>query len=344
MKKLTSLLLALCLAFSLAVPAFAANDVVWSKDTTLTRFINRYDNATVKAGVTLTMKVFQPDPQGLEITKSLTVEDGGTITGGGCIIFSRGATCSGLPLYYRVAGVEKPLTVTLAEVVASDPNADYYPTFLYDSATGHYVLVADFSNDPFEQPAPPTGGGANEEVTAYADGLKALGLFLGTDKGYELERTPSRSEAIVLLLRLMGKYDEASAHPANYPYDDVASWANRYVAYAFDEGITAGVGGGVFGEGASSLAQFETFVLRAMGYEDESTGGSDFSWQNPAALAQKLGIVLGPSDEANFNRGTCVRIMEIALRNRMKDGTPLWQKLVADGVFTEEAYKAAMPQ
>ena len=45
----------------------------------------------------------------------------------------------------------------------------------------------------------------------------------------------------MLLLRLLGKYDEASAHSASYAHDDVASWANRYVAYAFDEGITNGV-------------------------------------------------------------------------------------------------------
>ena len=344
MKKLTSLLLALCLAFALAAPAWAASDVVWSQDTTLTRFINRYDNATVKAGVTLTMKEFQPDPQGLEIVKSLTVETDGRITGGGSIIFERGATCAGLDLYYRVAGAEKPLTVTLAELIAIEPSADYRPTFLYDSATGHYVLVARYDSDPFEQPAADGGTGVSSEITGYAEALKSLGLFLGTGNGFELERTPTRSEAIVLLLRLLGKYDEASAHPASYPHDDVASWANRYVAYAFDEGITTGVGGGVFGEGTSTLAQFETFVLRAMGYEDESTGGSDFSWQNPAALAETLGIVLGPADETNFNRGTCVKIMEIALRNRMKDGTTLWQKLAADGVFTEEAYRAAMAQ
>ena len=42
--------------------------------------------------------------------------------------------------------------------------------------------------------------------------------------------------------------------------------------------------------------------------------------------------------------GACVRIMESALRQSTKDGTALWQKLAADGVFTEEAYRAAMPQ
>ena len=67
---------------------------------------NNYDNATVKAGVTVTMKELKPDPRGLEIGRSLTVEPGGTIVGGS-LIFERGATCSGLDLYYVIAGQEK---------------------------------------------------------------------------------------------------------------------------------------------------------------------------------------------------------------------------------------------
>ena len=345
MKKLTSLLLSLCFACALAAPALAANDVVWSQDTTLTSFINRYDNATVKAGVTLTMKAFQPDPQGLEIASSLTVEAGGRITGGGCIIFARGATCSGLALYYRVAGVEKPLAVTLAEVVASDPNADYRPTFLYDSATGHYVLVADFSNDPFEQPA---AGGDGTEV--LAEGLKSLGLFLGGGNGFELNRAPTRTEEVVMLLRLLGNQDaDLKAYPAeNCPFDDVDGWARSYIAFAYDQGLTNGVGGGRFNTAAAPTAEqlaqmFCTFVLRAMGYRD----GSDFTYDGAIAFADQNGLLRGGAsggDVTGFDRGACVRIMESALRQSTKDGTALWQKLAADGVFTEEAYRAAMPQ
>lgn len=351
MKRLASLVLALCLACTLAVPALAAGDLDVTKDTHLTRMRNIYNSVTVRSGATLSMENWRPDPPGLEIATSLTVEPGGNVTGGS-LLFSRTATCTGLDLYYRVAGVEKPLTVTLADVVASDPNADYAPTFLYDLDTGHYVLIADFSNDPFELPPPGDGGsgdGTDERALAIAEGLKALGLFNGVgtnadgSTNFDLGRAPNRVEAMVLLIRLLGKDAEASAYDvAKCPFDDVPNWAKGYVAYAYDNGLTNGVGGGKFGTDNATLQQFETFVLRAMGYSD--VGGEDFTWDHPETLAEKLGIVLGPSDVTNFSRGTCVRIMEIALRNSMKDGTPLWQKLVSDGVFTEEQYKAAMQQ
>lgn len=53
------------------------------------------------------------------------------------------------------------------------------------------------------------------KYTVYADGLYELGLFrgTGTDKDgkpvYELGRTPTRAEALTLLIRLLGEEEEA---------------------------------------------------------------------------------------------------------------------------------------
>jgi hypothetical protein len=340
MKKILSLILAGVLTLSLGLPALAYGDVTWSEDTTLTAFINRYDNATVGAGVTLTMKEYAPDPQGLEIYKSLTVEAGGRITGGGCIIFSREASCTGFDLYYRVAGEEKRLAVPLAEVVAAEPNhSDYRPTFLYDKTTGHYVLVADYANDPFEQPQPADGGsgqGVDARLTETAEKLKALGLFLGSDLGFELERRPTRIEEVIMLIRLLGKEREAANGSWTHPFTDVPDWADPYVGYAYEKRLTSGISADRFGVDGATVQQFETFVLRAMGYSDAN--GADFTWDHPETLARNLGIVLGPDDETNFNRGTCVKIMEIALRNAGKDGTRLCEKLAGEGVFSLADY------
>jgi hypothetical protein len=38
-----------------------------------------------------------------------------------------------------------------------------------------------------------------------ADALKEMGLFAGTNKGYELEALPTRTQAIVFLLRMLGE-------------------------------------------------------------------------------------------------------------------------------------------
>ena len=356
MKKTVSIALALMLALLSAVPAFAAGDVTWSKDTTLTNFINRYDNATVKAGVTLTMKEFKPDPQGLEIVKSLTVEQGGKITGGGTIIFERGAVCTGLELYYKVAGKEKLLPVTLAELVKTEPSADYRPTFNFDSSTGHYVLAANYASDPFETPQPADGGSGSGAADAagrdlaIAKQLEQLGLMKGAGRNtdgstnFALDRAPTRVEAVVLLIRLLGKEEEANAFdPAKCPFSDAPNWAREELAYAYETGLANGVGGGKFGTGNATPQQFLTFVLRAMGYSD-SGSGADFSWRSPETLAMNTGILGGEGDLQNFTRGTCVRIMEAALRNSLKTGGRLWEKLAADGVFTEAQYKSVMGQ
>ncbi|MCD8373862.1 MAG: hypothetical protein LUC20_01975 [Oscillospiraceae bacterium] len=46
------------------------------------------------------------------------------------------------------------------------------------------------------------GAGSYGEYAAAQ--LEQLGLFLGTDAGAELERTPTRTEALVLLIRALG--------------------------------------------------------------------------------------------------------------------------------------------
>ena len=342
-KKIASLLLALTLALSLSVPAFAAGDVTWTKDTTLTPMRNIYNNATVKAGVTVTMNKLEPDPRGLEIGKSLTVESSGKLVGGS-IIFARGATSSGVDLYYRVAGAEKLLTVTLAELIAKEPSSDYQPTFLYDYGTGHYVLIADYSADPFEVPTPGDGGsgGVDARTEQLAETLKTLGLFLGSDKGFELERVPSRLEEVVMLIRLLGKEQEAKSGSWTHPFTDVPPWADKYIGYAYENNLANGMSATEFGTGAATAQMFATFVLRALGYNDSAAKGAvDFTYDGAVQYATERGLIAGQGDVDGFNRGACVRMMEAALRQHKNNGDLLWRELAADGVFTESAYKTA---
>jgi hypothetical protein len=63
-----------------------------------------------------------------------------------------------------------------------------------------------------------------------AEALKELGLFKGSDKGFELERAPSRVEAMVMLVRLLGKEEEAKENNYEHPFTDVPEWANVHIA------------------------------------------------------------------------------------------------------------------
>ena len=60
-----------------------------------------------------------------------------------------------------------------------------------------------------------------------ADALYELGLFLGTGKNadgspnFSLNRVPTRAEAVTMLVRLLGKEEEALAGDWETPFSDV---------------------------------------------------------------------------------------------------------------------------
>ena len=72
---------------------------------------------------------------------------------------------------------------------------------------------------------------ANEEAVDAANQLYAFGLFNGTgtdehgNPNFELDRVPTRYEAVIMLIRLLGKEGEAKAGVWETPFTDVAEWA-----------------------------------------------------------------------------------------------------------------------
>ena len=61
---------------------------------------------------------------------------------------------------------------------------------------------------------------------AMAEALQSLSLFRGTGSGigsgYELEKTPTRAEALIMLIRMLGEEKAALACTASQPFMDVA--------------------------------------------------------------------------------------------------------------------------
>ena len=55
-------------------------------------------------------------------------------------------------------------------------------------------------------------GGYQAQYTQYAQALNVMGLFKGTDVGYELERQPTRLETLIMLIRLLGEEEIGRAH------------------------------------------------------------------------------------------------------------------------------------
>lgn len=181
------------------------------------------------------------------------------------------------------------------------------------------------------------------EETKAAEQLKALGLFKGvSDTDFDLERAPSRIEALVMLIRILGKESEALAGSNDHPFTDVPEWAAPYVSFAYSNGLTNGVSANEFGTADASAATYLTFVLRALGYSD--TNGTDFTWDNPFDLAKKVGILTDNVDTDRFLRADVAIVSQNALFAKIKNTeTNLAERLIADGVFTKEAYYEVFP-
>jgi S1-C subfamily serine protease len=137
---------------------------------------------------------------------------------------------------------------------------------------------------------------AAEDYTGQAQTLKTMGLFLGTDKGLELQKTATRAEAAVMMVRLLGKEDYAKNAKLQHPFKDVPSWADTYVGYLYKSGLTKGQSASVFGSHDNITAdQYTTYILRALDYDDSK---GDFAWDQ--ALTKYITSSQLTADESQY--------------------------------------------
>lgn len=111
-----------------------------------------------------------------------------------------------------------------------------------------------------------------------ADILNYYGLFQGTGSGYELNREVTRMEALITVIRLTGKEEEALAKALPHTFSDVPEWADAYAGYGQEYSLIQGLGEGIMGaEDKVTPLQYATMILRVLGYND---GAGDFSYNN----------------------------------------------------------------
>jgi uncharacterized lipoprotein YddW (UPF0748 family) len=121
------------------------------------------------------------------------------------------------------------------------------------------------------------------QYVQQAEILKGLGLFLGTEKGFELTRASSRAEAAVMLVRLLGEEQRAVQESNSHPFIDVPIWASSYVGYLYKQGLTVGISNNNYGSNLLiSPSEYTTFLLRALGYSDIQ---GDFQWNQSMDFA-----------------------------------------------------------
>jgi competence protein ComEC len=182
---------------------------------------------------------------------------------------------------------------------------------------------------------PPVWAAADSEAVA-AENLYQLGLFQGTGTNlqggpeFSLERQLSREEAVVLLIRLLGKEGQAQSQSWSSPFGDVDGWAKNYVGYAYQKGLTYGVSANRLGaKDTVTNDQFLTFLLRALGYEDGN--GEDFSWQNASSYAAQLGMDIDLT-RREITRGEAAVAAYAGLQQKLKGGqATLCERLILQG-------------
>ena len=189
---------------------------------------------------------------------------------------------------------------------------------------------------------------------SVADDLNSLGLFKGSDLGYELERAPKRVEAGTMLLRLLGLEEVALAGDYEHPFTDVPVWADKIVGYLYENNLTNGISETLFGsDNECDARMYVTFVLRALGYSDKD---GDFTYAEAVEFGMSVGVIddfiLGtkyriPQSEdtfifdTRFLRGHMTAVSLLALYAATADGEydTMLEKLVAEGVVDAGAAK-----
>lgn len=176
-----------------------------------------------------------------------------------------------------------------------------------------------------------------ETAEKQADALNEMGLFKGTDNGYDLENVPTRAQSSVMLVRFLGKENEAMGLEYTAPFNDVADWAKPYIQYLWQNGLANGYGDGRYGADDPCTAQmYATIVLRVLGYSDKDA--KDFTYDKAIEFATEKGLDC-PAE--GFLRGDMVGMTYSALSLETADKVyaKLAYKLSHDGVITDKQEK-----
>lgn len=174
------------------------------------------------------------------------------------------------------------------------------------------------------------------DTEAQAQMLYDLGLFKGTDKGFALEKSMTRAEASVMLTRLLGAEKTALAGNWKHPFTDVPQWADKYVGWLYQNGLTKGVSATLYGSQRNvTCGQYCIFLTRAH-LDADSYQGTAFVDNDEVRQ----------TDEEGFIRGDAVSLSARLLStNYAKNGDEsdrsVAEKLIDDGVFTAEQFKNA---
>ena len=156
--------------------------------------------------------------------------------------------------------------------------------------------------------------------------LNAVKVMIGRQGNFEPDEAVNRHEMAVIMAKLVLGNETADNYVGTHPFTDVVSWADKYVAACYENGLVAGTSATTF-SGSKNLTAVEAaaMMLRALGYKDLSKGATD--WRAPVtAMANQIrlfsGVASNPSEQLDRNQ-----VAQLALNTLkspvvdLKDGT-----------------------
>ena len=130
----------------------------------------------------------------------------------------------------------------------------------------------------------------------HTEALSSLNVLRGNNGNLMLDKYAERVEGAAMLVRLLGAEEYASTGLFSHPFTDVPDWANTYIGYLYQNGLTNGIGNNQYGSHHYiDEKSYLTFLLRALGYSDKD--GRDFTWDTVGDTAVEAGL-LAPGEEA----------------------------------------------
>ena len=176
----------------------------------------------------------------------------------------------------------------------------------------------------------------NTDYNAIAAALKTMHLFQGSftgyGDGYDLEVAPTRLQALIMFIRVLGEENDALAYTGSTPFTDITpgTQSEKYSATTFRPSQTV------------TASQYMEFILRALGYS--SADNKDLSGTLTNALTN--GVItegeLAALQGGTFLRADLAYVSYYALDAAVSGSRQtLGDTLMDKGVFTVREKQAA---
>lgn len=193
------------------------------------------------------------------------------------------------------------------------------------------ILVFAFSNFTFAADTP---------QDTYGDVLYDIGVITGYNGNLMSDKALNRAEMIAIISKFYPEDFKSYTAPETATFKDVPTthWAYKYVEFAYEKGITAGKGNGIFGvNDPINYNQASIFIIKALGFLPEGLVYDSASIQVAAEYGLKLTIPT--SGSASLIRSDIFELLAKSLV--MKDASDVMtlSRFVASGA-EEDAYSS----